>query len=369
MSSKTDNLEMDNLEIDNLEIELKFSVQKSDLSVNALINCLNELQKQSPSKASQTVKKLSNTYFETENNFLRQHDMGLRIRGVDDRFEMTLKTAAIGSAGVQQRHEYNVELARNELDIEKFPESAFPAEWDLRGLNLALKPLFTTDFYRKTWHLVYIDKQDRKSEIEVVFDDGMIFANGRSEPIHELEMELKQGHPESMLEFAESFLSIETVNHSLRLSDLSKAARGYMLFNQTPLKAPKNRELNSHTKQLDWLFYLEESILRDELPTALPDTNTIQHSLDENIDVNSPALESYNLKDLEQTTVFSLINYISQSLAADFNRSVERNNINKLSDNKQSENIALRVDRLRTKQDIYLSEYNLLKLKSIDIHG
>lgn len=39
------------------------------------------------------ARELTNIYYETDDNQLRRWDMGLRIRGVDQRYEMTLKTA------------------------------------------------------------------------------------------------------------------------------------------------------------------------------------------------------------------------------------------------------------------------------------
>lgn len=44
-----------------------------------------------------TPQKLTNIYFETADNFLRSQDMGLRIRGFDDNYEMTLKTMRQGA--------------------------------------------------------------------------------------------------------------------------------------------------------------------------------------------------------------------------------------------------------------------------------
>lgn len=59
--------------------------------------------------------KLTNIYFETADNFLRSHDMGLRIRGFDDRYEMTIKTAGKVVGGLHQRPEYNVAIAEPQL--------------------------------------------------------------------------------------------------------------------------------------------------------------------------------------------------------------------------------------------------------------
>lgn len=66
-------------------------------------------------------KKLTNIYFETADNFLRSQEMGLRICGFDDSYEMTLKTAGKVLVGLHQRQEYNVSIAIPVLSLEQFP--------------------------------------------------------------------------------------------------------------------------------------------------------------------------------------------------------------------------------------------------------
>ncbi len=43
--------------------------------------------------------KLTNIYYETADNFLRRHDIGLRIRGCNQQYEMTIKPLAAWWAG------------------------------------------------------------------------------------------------------------------------------------------------------------------------------------------------------------------------------------------------------------------------------
>ena len=52
--------------------------------------------------------KLTNIYLETADNFLRSHDMGLRIRGFDDQYEMTIKTAGKVVGGPHPRPQHKV---------------------------------------------------------------------------------------------------------------------------------------------------------------------------------------------------------------------------------------------------------------------
>lgn len=86
------------------EIELKFIVNHD--AVDALRNHLHTLggEHHAPSQ-------LLNIYFETPDNWLRRHDMGLRIRGENGRYEMTMKIAGRVTGGLHQRPEYNVALS------------------------------------------------------------------------------------------------------------------------------------------------------------------------------------------------------------------------------------------------------------------
>jgi triphosphatase len=85
------------------EIELKFIVAQD--GVDALREHLNALEaKHTPAG------QLLNIYYETADNWLRRHDMGLRIRGDQGRYEMTLKIAGRVVGGLHQRPEYNIPL-------------------------------------------------------------------------------------------------------------------------------------------------------------------------------------------------------------------------------------------------------------------
>lgn len=92
------------------EIELKFIVNHD--AVDALRNHLHTLggEHHAPSQ-------LLNIYFETPDNWLRRHDMGLRIRGENGRYEMTMKIAGRVTGGLHQRPEYNVALSEPVLDL------------------------------------------------------------------------------------------------------------------------------------------------------------------------------------------------------------------------------------------------------------
>ncbi|WP_445375613.1 CYTH domain-containing protein [Photorhabdus tasmaniensis] len=169
--------------------------------------------------------KLTNIYFETAENQLRGLDMGLRIRGFDDQYEMTIKTAGKVIGGLHQRPEYNVPLSKPELALTLFPPHIWPENCDVEALQSRLNALFSTDFMREKWVVTY-----GQSEIEVVLDQGEIIAADGKEPICEFELELKQGTVTDVLALAVELAKSD----GLRQGNKSKAARGYQLAQGKP---------------------------------------------------------------------------------------------------------------------------------------
>lgn len=196
-----------------IEIELKLAVMPS--AIDLLTRRLTECQGQHMSPQH-----LDNIYFETEDNFLRRHDMGLRIRGKDGRYEMTMKTAGRVVAGLHQRPEYNVDIDSAQLTLARFPSDIWPEGCDIEALQNALISRFSTNFSRETWLVNH-----GNSEIEVALDRGEISSGEKREALCEVELELKQGKVEDILAFADWLVQMD----GLRMESLSKAARGYAL--------------------------------------------------------------------------------------------------------------------------------------------
>ncbi|KID02252.1 adenylate cyclase [Hafnia alvei] len=202
----------------NVEIELKF------IATPEVAEQLSQRLAPWPNVHT-AAQKLTNIYYETADNTLRSYDMGLRIRGYGDRYEMTLKTAGKTVGGLHQRPEFNVDLKAAELDIHLLPAEIWPEGCDLQALQAALSPVFSTHFAREKWVVTY-----RSSEIEVALDQGEVKAGELSEPLYEIELELKSGSREDLLSFAQEL----TAEGGLRLGSLSKAARGYHLAKGNP---------------------------------------------------------------------------------------------------------------------------------------
>lgn len=195
------------------EIELKFIVEKD--SVDALRQHLQTL-----SGEHHEPVQLLNIYYETPDNWLRRHDMGLRIRGANGRYEMTMKIAGRVVGGLHQRPEYNIDISQPKLELERFPAEVWPNGELPSTLATEVQPLFSTDFWREKWLVT-----EGKSRIEIALDLGEVKAGEYQEPICELELELLEGETNDVLRLARKLVS----QSGLRQGSLSKAARGYHL--------------------------------------------------------------------------------------------------------------------------------------------
>jgi triphosphatase len=168
-----------------------------------------------------SCRELANTYFDTQDNWLRQHDIGLRIRRFDDVFVQTVKTSGRVVAGLHQRPEFNAEHDCNSPDLERHPEDIWPSGKTLAELQSELQPLFSTNFTRDQWLIGMADG----SQIEVAFDLGKVQVGELEELICEVELELKSGQADSLFTLARMLSD----SGGMRLGNLSKAARGYRL--------------------------------------------------------------------------------------------------------------------------------------------
>ncbi|MBT9184153.1 inorganic triphosphatase [Pectobacterium punjabense] len=207
------------------EIELKFIVHPD--SVESLLTQLAEWESDYSQYEHMRAQRLSNVYYETADNYLRRNGIGLRIRGENERYEMTAKTAGKVIGGLHQHPEYNVALENAELDLSLFPAEMWPEDCDIEVLQPSLNPLFSTDFTREKWVFTYY-----QSVIEVALDRGEIRAGDLSEPLCELEMELKLGQTTHLLALAKEIAEFG----GMRQGSLSKAARGYHLAKGNPVR-------------------------------------------------------------------------------------------------------------------------------------
>lgn len=197
------------------ELELKYLLPATALgSLVQLIPQLGELQHSEHNT-------LLNAYFDTADNWFRRHDMGLRSRLKQGRYEQTIKLAGSQHGAMQMRPEYNVACDGVVPKLDAFPAEIWPAQADVAQLQQQLIELFRTDFARQSWLLRCADG----SEVELAYDQGEIRAGHNSQPIAELELELISGNALQLFALAKTLLQ----QLPLRTGWQSKAARGYGL--------------------------------------------------------------------------------------------------------------------------------------------
>jgi triphosphatase len=207
------------------EIELKYLLSTNHEDNDLVVDKITTMLKAQNITFSVDEKQLNNNYFDNKDLTLRKLDIGLRIRGVNQKYEQTIKTAGKVVGCLHQRPEYNVDLESNHLDLLLFPEHIWPANVDVVKLQKSLHTIFTTDFYRQTW---LITKEN--SVIELALDRGEIFTSPNIETliINELEIELVSGKEQALFELAEQLMTVI----KMRPGKFSKAARGYALYHQ-----------------------------------------------------------------------------------------------------------------------------------------
>ena len=210
-----------------IELELKFSLAVADSQkLPPLLASFGMLTDRGPAT-------LLNAYFDTPDNWFRRHDMGLRTRQKNGRFEQTIKLAGQQHGALQARPEFNLPATGIVPELAAFPAEIWPENTDLNLLQQQLTEIFRTDFTRQSWQLTA-----GGTLIDVVYDSGEIIAGNKSEPIAELELELLSGSVNPLFTLAEHVIE----QLPLRTGWLSKAARGYLLADKQQLSAPKASE-------------------------------------------------------------------------------------------------------------------------------
>jgi triphosphatase len=193
------------------ETELKFRVGE-----DVLARLLDHPALQGP----EHVAHLRSVYFDTPARDLGLSGLSLRVRDTGEGYIQTVKQR--DGAGGFTRGEWEVKVPAEALDLAALSKT--PVEKVLKGKFAGLEPVFATTAER-------LVRSCRKgaSLIEVGFDSGNISAGERSEPVHELELELKEGDVSALFTLGRA-LVLET---SIGLSFESKADRGYRVLNQT----------------------------------------------------------------------------------------------------------------------------------------
>jgi triphosphatase len=171
-----------------------------------------------PDSAQETS--MYSRYFDTEDRFLTTNLASLRIRQENDRTVATLKVSQSSNRGLglHQRQEWAIEKDEEGDDNDWFdhPARGLDASWFLRLAvsdgdpddqlrtmlqaidGQQLEEICQADFSRLAYDIGYGD-----SLMELAMDQGDLRAGGLTEPVAELELELKEGDVRDLIELGE----------------------------------------------------------------------------------------------------------------------------------------------------------------------
>jgi triphosphatase len=180
---------------------------------------LGELAAFRPPHASEPQsERIVTTYFDTANRDLARRGLSLRVRRAGEKRVQAVK--AEGNAGaVKARGEWEWPIDKEEPDL-GLAASTPVAEALPPEIDKELEPVVVTDVVR-TKRIVQLEA----NTIEAALDSGAIEAGDVSEPVHELELELREGTPGALYRLA---LALHATT-PLAVEVESKAARGYRL--------------------------------------------------------------------------------------------------------------------------------------------
>ena len=175
------------------------------------------------------------TYFDTPDQALRKAGFTLRIRHRREANSYIQNVKASGgNNGAFSRREWEWPVKSDRLETDHLAEvPGLPPL--LHGDAASLSPLFRTEVERRQRILVPAPGV----EVEMALDDGVVVAGNHSEPLSELELELKKGSDEALFRLGLDFLQAAP----LSLLVESKAERGYHLHDGSRPQARKARRI------------------------------------------------------------------------------------------------------------------------------
>ncbi len=208
-----------------MEIELKLALPPQQVA-----DFLKRMARRRPAPEQQAM---LTRYYDTPDFALSAQGVALRVRRVGRRWLQTLKTEGERQGGLSRRAEYEMPVGRGAPDWNRFPSEA--CAYVPEALRAHLVPVFETHFRRTVWLIA----GKGGAQIEVALDVGEVVAGERSQPICEIELELKAGREDALfalaLDWAAAFDCLPF--------DLSKAERGVRLAHGVEAEPVKSAPL------------------------------------------------------------------------------------------------------------------------------
>lgn len=163
-------------------------------------------------------------YFDTPDFILRKHRIALRTRKIGDQWLQTIKSNGTVQDGLHQHHEWEFPITADKPEFDQIQDQDLKIFFSDKKLRDSLRPVFTTDFHRT----IYLIEPFEKVRLEFCLDTGKIIANNKTALICEVELELKTGNSQQLMEF--SRLLQECCPFQLIPENSSKAVRGFDLL-------------------------------------------------------------------------------------------------------------------------------------------
>ncbi len=217
-------------------------------------------------------------YYDTPDERLRAEGIALRVRKRGRGYVQCVKARQQGLGGVLVRREIEAPVPT------ETPDLALIDDDELRRLIVRtaagrLQPVFRTEMSRSTRALRFADGTTGRLDI----DTGHVTTAESSEPLCEVEIELDGGDPAPLFDLAGELL--ETV--PLRVSTVTKAARGYALLAGKPPQPTKSGKL----------------ALKDGATVEEALCSTVQHCLDQILANEAPVLVNDHPEGVHQMRV------------------------------------------------------------------
>ncbi len=198
-----------------MEIEYKWELPSEDVLVGLLSDAAIAPMLGDPHEI-----RMRATYYDTAAEDVRRMRGGLRIRQENDESVCCLKLAAQASGACKARQEFEVN-ARDIADgLMRLPEVGAPADVCEMLLVAEPQPTCETDFTRREYVLACDD-----FTAALAIDTGEMRRQGRTAPIHEMELEHLSGSEEAFHACATRMQE----RFGLETQPLSKLARAMAL--------------------------------------------------------------------------------------------------------------------------------------------
>ena len=211
------------------EIELKLEIEPEDLPLLRHDPLLAGTSSHSGHQVT--------VYYDTADTQLRKHGFTLRVRNANDRFIQTVK-ATTDHVGLVSREEVEWETNSIEPDLDLLTHHRIHSVLrDREGAGL--EAVLCSEVIRTSWN---VSRANGRMQIDL--DHGTITAGAESVEFAELEFELAEGPPASLIVAARRLADHVPV----RLGVLTKAERGFLLADHQLGKVTKSVAVNVNSK-------------------------------------------------------------------------------------------------------------------------